>query len=80
MFRLTGINNCEREIAIHIIDINKGIAVFEQIAKGKEKTYYLMIAADNIKSVPVIVNHCPIQKQAELTFDKPDFEALLKRK
>ena len=78
--RLTGVYHQDRKITVHIIDPEKGIAVFEVATAGIEKEYYLMIAADKIKSVPVIVNDCPTQKQSELEFDKPDFKALLTAK
>lgn len=79
-FKLTGIYDHDRKIIIHIIDLNKGIAVFEQINSGTDKIFYLMIAADKIKSVPIIVNHCPTQKQTELQFDEPNFKTLLTTK
>ena len=79
-YKLTGIYDQERKITIHIIDFKKGIAVFEQTANGIDKRYYLMIAANKVKSVPIIVNHCPTQKQSELEFDKTDFKALLTTK
>lgn len=79
-FKLAGIYDQDRRLIIHIIDLKKGIAVFEQITNGKDKRYYLMIAAEKIKSVPIIVNYCPTQKQTELGFDKTDFKALLTTK
>ena len=79
-FKLTGIYDQDRKIIIHIIDLKKGIAVFEQITNGTDKKYYLMIAADKIKSVPIIVNYCPTQKQKELQFEEPDFKILLTTK
>lgn len=79
-FNLTGQESVKRNLIIHITDTVKGIAVFERIDKGKQKKYYLMIAADKIKAVPIIVNYCPYQKQSELSFEKPDFEKLLSSK
>lgn len=79
-FKLTGIYEQDRKIIIHIIDFNKGVAVFEQITYGIDKSFCLMIAADKIKSVPIIVNHCPTQKQTELQFDEIDFTTLLTTK
>ncbi len=76
-FKLTGISDKNRKIIIHIIDHHKVIAVFEEITSESDNRYYLMIAADKIKSVPIIVNHCPTQKQTELKFDEPDFKTLL---
>jgi hypothetical protein len=74
-FKLTGINNKDRVLKIHIIDSNKGIAVFEEKNKGDVKRHYLMIAADKIRTVPLIVNNCETCKQAELRFDSdPQFE------
>jgi len=78
LFKLTGIVHPERTLVIHLIDPQKGIAVFEESTAGEEKGYYLMIAADKIKSVPIIVNYCDRQKQVEWQFGEPDFKALLK--
>ncbi|MCW3071801.1 MAG: hypothetical protein JWO44_1691 [Bacteroidetes bacterium] len=74
---LTGIYDKDRRLVIHIINLKKGIAVFEEITNGKNNGYYLMIAADKIKSVPIIVNYCPTQKQTELKFEMTDFKKLL---
>jgi hypothetical protein len=79
-FKLTGIYYQDRKIIIHIIDIKKGIAVFEQTTNRTDNRYYLMIAADKIKSVPIIVNYCPTQKQSELEFETPDYKSLLTKK
>jgi len=79
-FKLTGIYDLDRKVIVHIIDLKKGIAVFEQTTNETDKKYYLMIAADKIKSVPIIVNHCPTQKQTELQFDKTDSKTLLTTK
>ena len=79
-FKLTGVYDLDRTLTVHIIDTKKGIAVFEQTTNGTDKKYYLMIAADKIKTVPIIVNHCPTQKQSELDFDIPDFKTLLPTK
>lgn len=80
LFKLTGIEHPERTLVMHLIDPQKGIAVFEESNAGGEKMYYLMIAADKIKSVPVIVNYCDRRKQLEWPFDEPDFKTLLKMK
>jgi|GEM_PF-3000322 len=79
-FKLTGIYNHYRKIIIHIIELKKGIAVFEKITNGTGKSYYLMIAADKIKSVPIIENYCTTQKLTELQFDEPNFKSLLTTK
>lgn len=78
--QLTGITHQVRTLTIHIINLEKGIAVFERTTDGTDKRYYLMIAAEKIKSVPIIVNYCETQKQLELEFDKPDFKILLTTK
>jgi hypothetical protein len=70
-FILTGIYDQDRILIIHILDKKKGIAIFEE-KRGKDRNVYLMIADDKIKSVPIIVNHCPTQKQTELEFDAID--------
>ncbi|MDR2835552.1 MAG: hypothetical protein LBV69_05045 [Bacteroidales bacterium] len=80
-FNITGIYHNDRKIVIHIIDKEKGIAVFEETTNSDtEKYYYLMISSDKIRSVPLIVNDFSGGKQLELRFDKPDFEKLLKTK
>jgi hypothetical protein len=79
-FKLTGITHQERTLIIHIIDLQNGIAVFEQTTNATDKRYYLMIAAERIKNVPIIVNYCPTLKQTEIGFDKPDYNELLKTK
>ncbi len=66
----------ERELTIHVIDFKKGIAVFES-DENKRKLYYLMIAADKVRRVPIIIHHCPSQKQAELKFSDADVKNLL---
>lgn len=76
-FKLTGIYNKERKLLIHIINKEKGIAIFEEITNGTHKNYYLMIVANKIKSVPLIVNNCATQKQFELNFDLPNYKELL---
>jgi hypothetical protein len=78
---LSGIAKKNRKLIIHIIDNKKGIAVFEETSyNSNERYYYLMIAADKIKTVPLIVNNCETYKQNELCFDKPNFSELLKNK
>lgn len=79
-FQLRGSLKQNRELKIHIIDKEKGIAIFEEIINKTDKSYHLMIDADKIKSVPLIVNNCKINKQKELRFDEIDYEELLKDK
>lgn len=77
-FRLTGIYGKERMLLIHLIDADRGIAVFEERNFGSFSTYYLMIAAEKANQVPIIVHHCPRQKQLEWRFEEPNFDALLR--
>jgi hypothetical protein len=79
-FRLDGIYEKDRKLKIHIIDNKKCIAVFEQRSNGNDVQYYLMIAAEKIKSVPIIVNYCRTQKQLEFEFETPDYKTMLKSK
>ena len=80
-FQLSGIAKKNRKLIIHIIDNKKGIAVFEETSdNSNERYYYLMVASDKIKTVPLIVNNCETYKQNELCFDKPNFSELLKNK
>jgi len=79
-FQLTGIAKKGRKLIIHIIDSKKGIAVFEETNDEADKSYYyLMVASDKIRTVPLIVNNCETEKQWELDFDEPNFSELLKR-
>ncbi|RYG12925.1 MAG: hypothetical protein EOO07_18345 [Chitinophagaceae bacterium] len=79
-FRLKGFYQPNRMLSIYIIDVVKNIAVFEETNEKHEKTYYLMIAANQIKTLPLIVNNCETHKQNELKFEEPEFKKLLKRK
>lgn len=76
--KTTGMYQQNRTIKIYIINQEKGIAVFEENLKDGSQYQYLMIAADKIKTIPLIVNHCEIHKQPELEFKEPDFEKLIK--
>ena len=67
-----------RTIKIYIINQEKGIAIFEENRDDDSQYRYLMIAADKIKTISLIVNHCEIHKQRELEFKEPDFETLIK--
>ncbi len=79
-FQLTGIANKDRKLIIHIIDSKRGIAVFEEKNDKADVSYfYLMIASDKIRNVPLIVNNCTTYKQSELCFDKPNYGGLLKK-
>lgn len=80
MFELTGINGLYRKIIVHIIDAEKGVAVFEELTNGCVVNYYLMIATEKITTVPIIINNCPSQKQRELSFDSIDVQTLLHSK
>ncbi len=74
--KLNGIYDKDRIIRINIIDETKGIAVFTETTPNG-KTYYLMIMANKIKTVPFIVNNCETQKQIELDFEEPNYAKLL---
>ena len=76
----TGILVKYRTIRITLIDIARGIAIFEEITRNKSPKYFLMIMADKIESVGFIVNNCEIEKQFELNFERPDFNKLLQDK
>ncbi|MDP4935709.1 MAG: hypothetical protein NWR30_13420 [Salibacteraceae bacterium] len=79
-FQTAGIYENNRTLVIHIIDSKRGIAIFEESSSEKEKHYYPMIAADLIKSVPLIVNNCETRKQAELRFEEPNYQEQLELK
>jgi hypothetical protein len=69
----------KRTIKIYMVDTEKGIAVFEEIFADKSKHYSLMIDAEKIKTVPLIVNNCEIEKQMEMEFEEPNFQSLIKK-
>jgi hypothetical protein len=79
-FVLTGVERPKRNLTIHIIDNQKGIAIFEELFDNKDKLYYLMVDATKITQLPIIVNYCNSQKQMEFEFDVPDYNKLLKSK
>jgi len=79
-FSLTGVERPRRKLIIHIIDKQKGIAIFEELYDDKDKQYYLMIDATKIRLLPIIVNYCKTQKQMEFDFDEPHFKKLLQPK
>ncbi|MBO9699813.1 MAG: hypothetical protein J7604_06350 [Sporocytophaga sp.] len=78
-FKLTGAIHNDRRLVMHLIDQKKGIAVFEDIYDEIDKEYYFMIDATKFKTVPIIVNYCPSQKEVELEFDEPDYAGLISR-
>lgn len=76
--KLAGVNEPDRTLTIHIIDLSNGVAVFEESVAGLGTRYYLMIAADKIRNFPVIVSYCTNRKQSEFRFKEPDYSQLLK--
>jgi hypothetical protein len=80
-FDLSGQYRKKRELIIHIIDAEKGIAVFEDInhdPEWKRHDYFLMANADHLRKLPVIVNFMDSSRQEELEFDTLDLRSLLK--
>lgn len=71
----TGEPNQSAELTIHLVDTTRGVAVFRHVSGIKDTTYRLMIAAPKIRSVPLIVNHCPTGKRHEFSFEEPDWKA-----
>ncbi len=61
-------------VKIEMLDINRGIALFEfspQVA-GKASYRKLMIDAEKAYKFPTVVNYCKTQKMEEYTFDSID--------
>ncbi len=79
-FRLTGGLAKDRRLTVHIIDAQRGIAVFEEDVTGWGKRYFLMIAADKVRGLPIIVNYCRDQKELEYNFKEPNYKKLLEMK
>lgn len=69
--RYTGEPTQSAELTIRLVDPARGIAVFRD-AGAKDTSYSLMIAADKIRSVPLIANHCPTGKRNEFSFEGVD--------
>ncbi|MBC7494933.1 MAG: hypothetical protein H7221_07990 [Flavobacterium sp.] len=80
LLKLTGQHEKYKILIIHIIDSEKGIAIFEERRKKNVVNYYLMIMAEKINEVPLIVNNCLTEKQIELTFQQPNFKILINKK
>jgi hypothetical protein len=76
-FRLTGQYGRNRRLTVHIVDLKKGIAVFEENVDGQGKEYFLMVAADKARNLPLIVNYSRDQKELEFQFKTPDYKKLL---
>lgn len=80
LFSLTGVERPKKNLIIHIIDKQKGIAIFEDFYNAKEKQYYLMIDAAKIRQLPIIVNYCETQKHMEVDFEEPNYKRLINAK
>ena len=65
---------------VHVININKGLAIFERPYSSPEYKYTLMIEKSKIKNYPIIVNYCNESRVDEWKFDNPDFLTLLRKK
>lgn len=79
-FRLTGTLEKDRKLTVHIIDPQRGIAVFEENVVGIGTRYFLMVTADKVRGLPIIVNYCREQKELEYVFKEPDYKKLLQIK
>ena len=78
-FSLTGLEYPERQLLIHLIDLQKGIAVFEELINKKEKRFLLMVDAGKLRQLPIIVNYCDSSKQMEFDFEVPDYQEWILR-
>ena len=76
-FRLSGMYGRNEYMTIYVIDTAKGVAVFERSHNGGDDRW-LMIAADKIRTVPLIMNNCEAHKQMELRFETPDHKKLIR--
>ncbi|MDH6310823.1 hypothetical protein M2451_003561 [Dysgonomonas sp. PFB1-18] len=71
-------NELYTELNIYIIDETRGIAVFEYIGASEDFKFRLQVRADKARQFPIVVHDCK-WKQLEYEFEKPDYEALLKK-
>lgn len=70
----------KQEVIIHIIDEEKGIAIFETKINN-ESSYQLMLDVTKIEKFPIIVNDCSHSKHSEFKeFEEPDYQKLLNQK
>jgi hypothetical protein len=74
---LSNCNNTTAELFIHLVDPQRGIAVFEFPYVTIEGRYILMVDADKAKNFPIIVNYGTV-KFTEFKFEYPNFDLLLK--
>lgn len=70
-------NNEEGALVIHMIDRQRGIAVFENIGSREGSQYVLMVDVRRLQRFPVIVQYNEDGKGPEFTFDKIDFGKLV---
>ena len=76
-FKMKGNYRENDTILIHLIDREKGIAIFEEDGTAG-KVYYPMITSSTIHQVPLIVNDCPNVLQDEFEFGITDFSVFVK--
>jgi hypothetical protein len=69
-----------KNIIIHFIDRDRGIAIFEYPDEPKEYRYHFHVDAEKVKDFPIIVNYSKTCKQSEYRFPRPDYEKLIKAK
>lgn len=62
---------------VHIIDKNRQIAIFENLAMPIEDRYQLMVSAKSAIHFPIIVNYSERSKQVEFNFTPPHYQSLL---
>ncbi len=80
-FRIKDYTSQRNSFTIHIIDVERGIAVFENLYSnpfGKLFPFKLMVDINKIKEFPIVVNYSPQHRELEFVFDEPDFKELLK--
>ncbi len=65
-------------INITVIDPKNQIAIFEYPGYKESFRYRLMVSANKVRSFPIIVNYCEVQKQYEMEFDKVDYIQLIR--
>lgn len=76
-FKMKGNYRTDDTITVHLIDKEKGIAIFEENGSAG-KVFYPMITGATIRKVPLIVNHCPAVLQDEFEFGNLDYSVFIK--
>ncbi|NCI48599.1 hypothetical protein GWC95_01600 [Sediminibacterium roseum] len=66
-------------MTIHLINLQRGIAIIESKLSSGEIKYQLVVDEKKFRSFPIIVNYNPKEKSHEFEFEPIDYQKLLRR-